>query len=124
MIGRKLVAHLVGRESLGGRHIDRVTLLDIVPPARPDGFAGKVEPLPTISAAKEVLRPWTGAARCDLPSSCGRGLGEAERDFEKGMHVNFDYSRALSKPSALLTVIGRAWSSPRQSQCLARHTRM
>jgi nucleoside-diphosphate-sugar epimerase len=95
MIGRKLVAHLVGRESLGGRHIDRVTLLDIVPPARPDGFAGKVETVAT-DLGGEGSAAAVIAGRPDVIFHLAAVVsGEAERDFEKGMHVNFDGSRAL-----------------------------
>ena len=95
MIGRKLVAHLVSRGSLGGRHIDRLTLLDIVPPARPDEFAGKVEIVVADLAAHESAAAVI-AGRPDVIFHLAAVVsGEAERDFEKGMHVNFDGSRAL-----------------------------
>ena len=43
MIGRKLTARLVSDNALGGRPIDRLTLLDVSAPQRPDGFAARVD---------------------------------------------------------------------------------
>jgi nucleoside-diphosphate-sugar epimerase len=95
MVGRKLVALLVSRQSLSGRHIDRLTLLDVVPPARPDEFAGKVE---TVAAdlGGEGSTSAVVAGRPEVIFHLAAVVsGEAERDFEKGMHANFDGSRAL-----------------------------
>ena len=43
MIGRKLTARLVKDGKLNGKPIDRLTLIDVVPPERPQGFSGTVE---------------------------------------------------------------------------------
>ena len=40
MIGRKLAARLVQNGGLNEQPIDRLTLIDIVPPERPAGFNG------------------------------------------------------------------------------------
>jgi nucleoside-diphosphate-sugar epimerase len=42
MLGRKLTARLVADATLAGREITRLSLLDVVEPAAPDGFAGQV----------------------------------------------------------------------------------
>ena len=43
MIGRKLSARLVKNGQLNGQKIDRLTLIDVVAPEKPTGFAGAVE---------------------------------------------------------------------------------
>ncbi|MGA7345680.1 MAG: NAD-dependent epimerase, partial [Pseudolabrys sp.] len=43
MIGRKLSARLVKDGQLNGKKIDRLTLIDVVAPEKPGGFAGTAE---------------------------------------------------------------------------------
>jgi D-erythronate 2-dehydrogenase len=95
MIGRKLTARLIADGALNGRPIEQLTLHDVIAPPRPQSFAGRVE---AISA--DIADP--GAARAaiaGLPDVifhlAAIVSGEAELDFEKGMRVNFDGSRAL-----------------------------
>ena len=57
MIGRKLTARLVKDGALNGKTIDRLTLIDVVPPERPQGFSGAVE------AATSDLSAPGGAAK-------------------------------------------------------------
>ncbi len=95
MIGRKLTARLVDEGALGGRPIDRLTLLDVSAPQRPDRFAARVD-----AVAADIADPTVvGAAVAGRPELifhlAGVVSGEAELDFEKGMHVNLDGSRAL-----------------------------
>jgi nucleoside-diphosphate-sugar epimerase len=82
MIGRKLVARLVASGALNGKPIDKLTLIDVSAPQKPQGFTGSVE---------------SGAAdRPDVIFHLAAVVsGEAELDFEKGVHVNLDGSRAL-----------------------------
>ena len=95
MVGRKLTTRLAAEGTLGGRAIAALTLLDIVPPVAPAGFAGKAE---------------TRAADLSLPGEAERAVasrpdvifhlaaivsGEAEADFDKGYRVNLDGTRAL-----------------------------
>ena len=95
MIGRKLTARLVGDGALHGRPIDRLTLLDMGVPSRPENFAAPVEAVgadiadPSAAAAAIAGRPDVIFHLAAIVS------GEAELDFEKGMRVNFDGSRAL-----------------------------
>ncbi len=95
MIGRKLTARLVGEGALHGRPIDRLTLLDVGVPQRPENFAAPVE-----AVAADIADPSAAAAaisgRPDVIFHLAAIVsGEAELDFEKGMRVNFDGSRAL-----------------------------
>jgi len=95
MIGRKLTERLSKDGALNGRPIDALTLLDVVPPAKPAGFAGKVE-----TVATDLAAPGEGAkAISQRPDTifhlAGVVSGEAELDFDKGYHVNLDGTRAL-----------------------------
>ena len=95
MIGRKLTARLVKDGALNGRGIDKLTLTDIVVPPKPEGFSGQVE-----CFAADIGDPTTARkAIADRPDAvfhlAAVVSGEAETDFEKGVHVNLDGSRAL-----------------------------
>src|SRR5580658_313080 len=95
MIGRKLAARLAADGALNGRPIDQLTLIDVVAPLKPEKFAGSVE-----TAAADIADP--AAVRAAIAGRpevifhlAGVVSGEAEVDFEKGMRVNLDGSRAL-----------------------------
>jgi nucleoside-diphosphate-sugar epimerase len=95
MIGRKLTARLIAEQSLNGQAIDHIKLFDISPPPRPDDFATRVD-----AVAADIADPGTAraavAGRPDVIFHLAAVVsGEAEMDFEKGTHVNFDGSRAL-----------------------------
>jgi nucleoside-diphosphate-sugar epimerase len=95
MIGRKLVAQLVAAGALNGKPIDKLTLIDVSAPQKPQGFAGSVETsagdIADAAAARAAV-----AGRPDVIFHLAAVVsGEAELDFEKGAHVNLDGSRAL-----------------------------
>jgi nucleoside-diphosphate-sugar epimerase len=95
MIGRKLTERLARDGALNGEPIAALTLLDVVPPTKPTGFAGKVE-----TAAADLAAPGEAAkAIAGRPQTifhlAGVVSGEAELDFDKGYHVNLDGMRAL-----------------------------
>ena len=95
MIGRKLVARLVADGALDGRPIEKLTLIDVAAPQPPEKFSAKVA-----TAAADIADPATvHAAVAGRPEVifhlAGVVSGEAELDFEKGMRVNLDGSRAL-----------------------------
>jgi nucleoside-diphosphate-sugar epimerase len=95
MIGRKLTERLVTDRALGGRPIDKLTLIDIVAPARPVGFSDHVK-----TRAADLNEPGVAAkAVSERPDVifhlAGVVSGEAELDFDKGYRVNLDGSRAL-----------------------------
>jgi nucleoside-diphosphate-sugar epimerase len=95
MIGRKLTARLVKDGRLNGQTIDRLTLIDVVAPEKPEGFPGAVE-LSTGDLAAAGTADKAVAAKPDaIFHLAGVVSGEAETDFEKGYHVNLDGSRAL-----------------------------
>jgi nucleoside-diphosphate-sugar epimerase len=94
MIGRKLTARLIADKGLDGKPIDRLTLIDVEMPRRPENFSGRAE-----TVAADIAEPADGAAIAGRPDVifhlAAVVSGEAELDFEKGVHVNFDGSRAL-----------------------------
>jgi nucleoside-diphosphate-sugar epimerase len=95
MISRKLTQRLVSHGELNGKPIERLTLLDVVSPAQPAGFAGKIDTIAAdLSAPGEAVK--AVAARPDtIFHLAGVVSGEAEVDFEKGYRVNLDGMRCL-----------------------------
>src|SRR6516165_11061379 len=95
MIGRKLTARLVTDGAPKGRPIDKLTLLDVTAPPRPEKFAGAVESVAADIADPAALRAVT-VTRPDVIFHLAAVVSaEAELDFEKGMRINLDGSRAL-----------------------------
>ena len=92
MIGRKLVHRLVADGNVGGRGIERLTLVDVVAPASRDGRAEVVSAdLAAPGGAERLIEN-----RPDLIVHLAAVVsGEAESDFEKGYRVNLDGTRAL-----------------------------
>jgi nucleoside-diphosphate-sugar epimerase len=95
MIGRKLTERLVNDGSLNAREIAKLTLIDIVAPAKPVGFSGEL-----VLAAADLADP--GAADRAVSGQpdvifhlAAIVSGEAELDFDKGYRVNLDGTRAL-----------------------------
>src|SRR5262249_20730802 len=95
MIGRKLTARLIKDGKLNGKPIDRLTLTDIIPPKRPQGFSGTVEATTSdLSAPGAAAKALSGKPDV-IFHLAGVVSGEAETDFEKGYRVNLDGTRAL-----------------------------
>jgi D-erythronate 2-dehydrogenase len=95
MIGRKLSTRLVQNGGLNEQSIDRLTLIDIVPPEPPLGFNGAVD-LVTSDLAAPGAAAQAVAARPDVIFHlAGVVSAEAETDLEKGYRANLDGTRAL-----------------------------
>src|SRR5947208_17040267 len=95
MIGRKLTERLVVDRTLHGAPVDKLTLIDVVAPARPASFSDHVK-----TRAADLAEPGAAVkAVSERPEVifhlAGVVSGEAELDFEKGYRVNLDGSRAL-----------------------------
>ena len=95
MIGRKLTEKLAATGRLGERAIARLTLIDVVEPQAPAGFAGK-----TVSTTADLSAPGAAAkalaARPDVIFHLAAIVsGEAEADFDKGYRINLDGTRLL-----------------------------
>jgi D-erythronate 2-dehydrogenase len=95
MIGRKLAARLTKTGELNGRNIDRITLTDLTAPQAPAQFPGAVE-CRAADIGDAAAAPAALEGRPDVIFHLAAIVsGEAERDFDKGMRINLDGSRAL-----------------------------
>jgi nucleoside-diphosphate-sugar epimerase len=95
MIGRKLTARLVEAGALNGRPIEKLTLIDVSAAERPGKFAGIVGTFAADISEPAVIQAAV-AGRPDVIFHLAAIVsGEAELDFEKGMRINLDASRAL-----------------------------
>jgi len=95
MIGRKLTARLVESGELNGRRIEKLTLIDVSAPQQPAKFAGIVGTF-AADISEPALAQAAVAGRPDVIFHLAAIVsGEAELDFEKGVRVNLDASRAL-----------------------------
>ncbi len=93
MIGRKLVARIAREGGIGGKAVSRLTLVDVVAPAAPEG-------IPTESWAADLSAPGEAArmvsGRPELVYHLAAIVsGEAEADFDKGYRINLDGTRLL-----------------------------
>lgn len=95
MVGRKLTERLVRDGRLGDAAITKLTLQDVVAPAKPSGAAMPVDCItcdfaePGTAAPLVVGRPDTIFHLAAIVS------GEAEADFDKGYRINLDGTRQL-----------------------------
>src|SRR5271156_6298577 len=93
MIGRKLTERLVAGP-LDGQVITRLTLTDVVAPAKP-AFSGAVEVVTDALATPGVAGRLVGARPDIIFHTAGIVSAEAELDFEKGYRSNLDGMLAL-----------------------------
>jgi len=95
MVGRKLAQKLAADGALDGKTIEAMTLVDVVAPAAPAGFTGKVEALTAdLSTAGEAEK--LVAKRPDVIFHLAAIVsGEAELDFDRGYRINLDGTRYL-----------------------------
>jgi len=95
MIGRKLTERLITDRSLNTQPIEKLTLIDVVPPARPAGFSDHVKTRAADLADPGVAEKAVSERPDVIFHLAGVVSGEAETDFEKGYRVNLDGTRAL-----------------------------
>ena len=95
MIGRKLTTRLFADGVLNNRPVEKLTLLDVVAPVKPEKFSGTIEAVAADIADPAALRRLI-AGRPDVIFHLAAVVSaEAETDFDKGMRINLDGSRAL-----------------------------
>jgi nucleoside-diphosphate-sugar epimerase len=93
MIGRKLVARIAREGAIGGRKVEKLSLVDVVAPEMPAGFAGNAWAA-DLSSPGEAAR--MVGTRPDLIFHLAAIVsGEAEADFDKGYRINLDGTRLL-----------------------------
>jgi nucleoside-diphosphate-sugar epimerase len=95
MVGRKLTERLLRDGHLGKRDITRMTLQDVVAPARPVNASIPVDIATSDFADAGTAAPLV-AHRPDVIFHLAAIVsGEAEADFEKGYRINLDGTRYL-----------------------------
>jgi nucleoside-diphosphate-sugar epimerase len=95
MVGRKLTERLLRDGQFGGKEITRMTLQDVVAPAKPADAA-----LPISIVTSDFADPGTAAPllvhRPDVIFHLAAIVsGEAEAEFDKGYRINLDGTRFL-----------------------------
>lgn len=95
MVGRKLTGRLTRDGRIGDAAVDALSLVDVIAPETPEGFAGKVE-----TRAADLAEPGMAqriiAGRPDIIVHLAAIVsGEAEADFDRGYRINLDATRAL-----------------------------
>ncbi|MDB5538651.1 MAG: NAD-dependent epimerase/dehydratase [Devosia sp.] len=94
MVGRKLTSALLKAGQVGGKAIDKLTLTDVIEPAKVD-FPGEVTTIASDVSAPGVAAKLI-ASRPDLVFHLAAIVsGEAEADFDKGYRINMDGMRFL-----------------------------
>ena len=95
MVGRKLTERLLRDGNLGKRDITRITLQDVVAPAKPANARFPVETMTCDFAVAGVAEKLV-AGRPDVIFHLAAIVsGEAELDFDKGYRINLDGTRML-----------------------------
>lgn len=95
MIGRKLTERLAIDRALNGQPIEKLTLIDVVTPARIAGFSDR-EKVRAGDLADPAIAMKAVSERPDVIFHlAGVVSADAELNFEKGYHVNLDGMRAL-----------------------------
>jgi nucleoside-diphosphate-sugar epimerase len=95
MVGRKLTGRLLRDGHLGKADITRMTLHDVVAPAKPEKAGFPVETLASDFAVSGVAENLI-ASRPDVIFHLAAIVsGEAELDFDKGYRINLDGTRML-----------------------------
>ncbi|MFN3278100.1 MAG: D-erythronate dehydrogenase [Paracoccus hibiscisoli] len=95
MLGRKLAERVARDGGLGGRPVRAMTLIDVVAPTAPDGFAGTVTCLDLDLATPDTATRLVDARPDVIFHLAAIVSGEAEADFAKGYAINLDSTRAL-----------------------------
>jgi len=95
MVGRKLTDRLVIERTLNGLDITELTLVDVVEPPVPVGFAGKVSAVTADLASPGASRGLIDGRPDIIFHLAAIVSGEAEADFEKGYRINLDATRGL-----------------------------
>jgi len=95
MIGRKLAERLAADGRLGSADIDRLTLVDVVPPTIPAGYRGEGD-IRKADLSDPIAAEALAELRADVIFHLAAIVsGEAEADFDKGYRINLDSTRYL-----------------------------
>src|SRR5258706_300701 len=98
MIGRKLVERLVADKTLGGKEIQGLTLVDVVPSPIPSGAPRNTKPIVADFSEKGVAATLIQDQPDVIFHLAAIVSGDAEANFERGNRITFTGSWALSEP--------------------------
>jgi nucleoside-diphosphate-sugar epimerase len=95
MVGRKLCQRLLRDGRLGDKAITRLTMHDVVEPAKPDKAAFPVETIASDFAVPRAAEKLITGRPDVIFHLAAIVSGEAELDFDKGYRINLDGTRML-----------------------------
>jgi nucleoside-diphosphate-sugar epimerase len=95
MVGRKLSQRLLRDGHLGKRDITRMTLHDVVAPAKPEKAGFPVDVIASDFAVPGAAQKLVEGRPDVIFHLAAIVSGEAELDFDKGYRINFDGTRML-----------------------------
>ena len=95
MVGRKLTERLLRDGQLGGNDISRMTLQDVVAPAKPAGTTIPIDIVTSDFADANTAAPLVVAKPDVIFHLAAIVSGEAEAEFDKGYRINLDGTRYL-----------------------------
>ena len=95
MVGRKLTERLLRDGQLGGKDISKITLQDVVAPAKPAGTTILIDIVTSDFADANTAAPLAVAKPDVIFHLAAIVSGEAEAEFDKGYRINLDGTRYL-----------------------------
>lgn len=95
MVGRKLTAKLVANGTLRGEAITKLTLVDIVKPAKPEGFTGKIKTKAIDITSRKAIDKLIAKRPEVIFHLAAIVSGEAEANFDKGYAINLQGTQHL-----------------------------
>ena len=90
MVGRKLTERLLRDGQLGGKTISKMTLQDVVAPAKPAGATIPIEIVTSDFADAKTAAPLVASRPEVIFHLAAIVSGEAEAEFDKGYRINLD----------------------------------
>ena len=95
MVGRKLTERLIRDGQLGGKSILKMTLQDVVAPAKPAGATIPIDVVTSDFADASTAAPLVASKPDVIFHLAAIVSGEAEAEFDKGYRINLDGTRSL-----------------------------
>lgn len=95
MVGRKLTERLLKDGQLDGKEISKLTLQDVVAPAKPSGASIPIDVVTSDFADANTAAPLVASKPEVIFHLAAIVSGEAEVEFDKGYRINMDGTRYL-----------------------------
>ncbi len=95
MIGRKLAERIAETGAIESKHVDALTLIDVVAPDVAENFSGRRTALAADLSARGTAERLIASRPDVIVHLAAIVSGEAEANFDKGYLINLDGTRAL-----------------------------